>query len=114
MPQTKTQLEQDLLEMIAQFTDDYIDEWTDDGNELDKLHEISDDFNHDIRKTVADHLLGLPSLQDEKHPNGKNIVNPYICNDCGEPQSEFTRNEIRKQSRQEITEALSVNIASKD
>lgn len=44
---------EELLETVCQFTDDYIDEWAADGNELDKLHEITDKHVEHLESLLA-------------------------------------------------------------
>jgi hypothetical protein len=61
MKTTKAELKEELLNMVAQFTDDYIDEWTAKGNDLTKLHDIQDSFMAAIVAALLDEVeQGLP------------------------------------------------------
>lgn len=40
----------------------------------------------------------------ERHSNGKKLVNPWSCDDCGTPEEPFTRNELRTQIIKSIKE----------
>lgn len=39
---------------IARFTDDYIDEWTSEGDELDELHRIQDELIDEIESQLRE------------------------------------------------------------
>jgi hypothetical protein len=40
--------------------------------------------------------------QSEKHTNGKPLVNPWTCDDCGVPEEAYTRNNLRAEQREAL------------
>jgi hypothetical protein len=55
-----------------------------------------------IRQFVLDEVIG----EDEKHSNGKKLVTPWVCDDCGTPEEAFTRNELRATQRKKLREPM--------
>ena len=44
--------------------------------------------------------------EDERHSNGKKLVNPWSCDDCGIPEEPFTRNELKATQRQHLKQLM--------
>ena len=40
--------------------------------------------------------------EDELHSNGKKLVNPWSCDDCGQDEPGYVRNELRAKMREKL------------
>jgi hypothetical protein len=58
-----------------------------------------------IKAAQAELLTAVEGVigEDEKHSNGKKMVNPaYTCDECGLPDEPYTRSELRAEQRQAL------------
>lgn len=64
-------------------------------------YELTDTQHIKLREAIRE-LIESVIGEDEKHPNGKKLVNPYVCNDCGTPEEPYIRNELRQEQRERL------------
>ena len=74
-----------------------LDTLTDDLRRLSSTEDMSPSYDRAeaaINAYIAE-VIGV----DEPHQNGSKLVNPLTCDDCGIPQEEHTRNQLRAEQR---------------
>ena len=69
--------------------------------------EVSDSRHIDqalaeIEETIKKDVIG----ENETHSNGKKLINPWVCDDCGVPEELYIRNELRNEIKSNLHKAL--------
>jgi len=62
------------------------------------IKELVAEAEADIKLWVDDEVIG----SDERHSNGKKMVNYWSCEDCGTPEEAWTRNQLRADQRKRL------------
>jgi len=59
---------------------------------------LTDETITSIINLVDKEIIG----EDELHSNGKKLVNPWSCDDCGQDEPGYVRNELRAKMREKL------------